>query len=245
MITTVSKQIWLSIISVIVLSLATSVASASEKADLKDIDLPRFQILPGMEVAWVAEKIGYNGLPVSIQNFKSRDSVKDLFFKYESKWKFKGFNQVVRSRNFGMKVLGIKEPSGVYYTVQARDTANGGSEGSLVVSMSPLETAVDTKTDFPLYPNSEVISKIESLDSDIRAETLTVLNNSSVNGIKYWYKSTMSRNGWQEQDTPDANFNKDAVTLTFQNQRQLCQITIIGNSPDYDGKTVILIHWMK
>lgn len=217
----------------------------AKDAELKDIKLPKFEVLEKMKVAWAAEKISYNGLPASILNFNSQDSVEDLLVDYERAWRKKGFNQVARSKLMGMDVLGIKDSDGFYYTVQARPSGSG-SEGSLIVSLAPLEATPEVKTEFPLYPQSKLLSVVESYDHGITAETIISTNSSSTNSNIHWLIGRLKRDGWVQQifdlGVPQ---NTDSMQVYFQKDRQQCQITIAPNKTDYDGRTVVIVNWMK
>lgn len=224
--------------------LVCGTAHAQFRTKQERVDLPKFEALPGMKLEWVAEQINYNGLPAAIKNFKSRDSVSEVFTSYERKWRTKGFNKVAHSRFGDMKVLGIEDED-IYYTVQARDTADGGSEGTLIVSLTPLEAKGNIETEFPLYPNSELISVIESFDPGLHAETIVSINNSSVSSNFYWLKAELERDGWVHQQFGMPSLDSKSKQLNFQKQRQLCQVSIVGDNPQFSGKTAVIVNWMK
>jgi len=42
--------------------------------------MPSIKVMPEMDTEWVAEQILYNGIPMSVQNFKSKKPVKDVLY---------------------------------------------------------------------------------------------------------------------------------------------------------------------
>lgn len=229
---------------VYVLLLCIVADSSAQFRDKTDIDLPKFDVLPRMSTEWVAEKLTYNGLPASIRNFKSTDSVDEVFTAYERQWRTRGFNKVARSRFGEMRTLGIQNGEH-YFTVQARSRADGGCEGSLIVSLTPLKATGEVSTEFPLYPNSELISVIESHDAGLAAETIVSINNSSVGSNSSWIKTSLEGDGWVHQQfgMPSTSFKMQQ--LNFQRQRQLCQVTIVADNPSFGGQTAVIVNWMK
>lgn len=224
--------------------LSLTLSSAAQFRPAGELDLPKFDVLPRMSTEWVAENLKYNGMPASIRNFKSPDSVDEVFTAYERKWRTRGFNKVAHSKFGDMRTLGI-ENGDHYYTVQARKLASGGSEGSLIVSLTPLEAKAGASTEFPLYPNSEIMSVIESNDVGMNAETIVSTNSSSISSNAHWITSSLERDGWVSQQFGMPSTDFKVRQLNFQKQRQLCQVTIVANNPGFEGKTAVIVNWMK
>jgi len=208
-----------------------------------DNPLPDPQVIDGMETLWVAENIRYNGVPARIMTFYSSEGPEELIRKYESKWKAKGLADKTMQRMGELFILGI-ESRGVYYSVQVRPTSNGGSEGSLVVSQSPIKAKPDVTTKFPIPGKSEIMMKVESDDFGQEAEILTIASNRTIISLNNWYLHTMQKDGWSQNDfsaTPYGSPN----SLFFQKADQICQISFAKADKMFSGKTMITINWMK
>lgn len=201
--------------------------------------LPEVTLMPNMQHRWVAKHMVVNGVPMSVRAFVSDRTPEQVLEYYTHRWKAKGLAQVARSQHGEEKTIGM-EYRGHYYTVQVHDRPSG-SQGTLTVTQSLLETAPSTNTDFPLVPGSQVLSKIESKDFGQRAETLTYTNNQSASSNAIFVTAALERNGWVQQE-----FSKDPAmagrVLNFQKANQLCQISIVDHQP---GQTLTLVNWIK
>lgn len=210
---------------------------ADEKI-LTDIKLPVFDIMTGMKVQWVAEKIIYNGHPMSIQSYLSIRNAKDVMRYFESKWKIKGLGEL--KYNTVGKDYTIGFVNNAYsYSVQARD-APGGSKGTLVITRN--KAIKQSKTKFPMLPDGYILSRIHSIDIGIKSETITVSSYRSAQMSKQWYRSKMLRNGWIAQPSV---IKKTNAILEFQKGKELCQLTFIGKSPVREHNSMVMIHWIK
>ncbi len=205
--------------------------------DLASINLPKIKIMHDMSTQWVAEKIVYNAHPMSIQNFKSNKSAKEIISNYASRWKLKGHGQQITQQVGELLSIGY-EDNGHNYSVQARDIS-GGSTGTLVVTRSRIFE--QEPTHFPIYPDSQVISRIHSIDVGSRSETLTLSSNEISSISKQWYQSLLVRKGWISQ----SQLLADNSTLIYQKDKQLCQLIFIDGSPVPGHHSMVMIHWIK
>lgn len=205
--------------------------------------LPVIELMPDMQAEWAGERLVYNGVPMSIRNFASRQPAKEVLGHYERNWKERGSEQISYSRVEDFDSVGIKSRDH-FYSVRARDTEYG-SEGSLVVSVA-LDDVADAgrSTEFPIVPGSEIVSTIEALDRSTRAETVVSTNLRSVGSNEVWFQSQLTRDGWV-QERLGAPLEGERRVITFQKGKQLCQITLIGDSPEHPGRTLVLVHWIK
>lgn len=212
-------------------------------ADPLDEQLPVIELMPDMQAEWAGERLVYNGVPMSIRNFASRQPAKEVLGYYERNWKERDSDQVSYSRVEDFDSIGFKSRDH-FYSVRARDT-DYGSEGSLVVSLA-LEEVEDPgrTTEFPIVPGSEIVSTIEAVDRSTRAETIVSTNLRTVGSNEIWFQSQLTRNGWVQErlGTP---LPGERRVITFQKGKQLCQITLIGDNPEHPGRTLVLVHWIK
>jgi len=212
--------------------------STAHAEKLKNVHLPLFDIMPGMKAVWVAEKMIYNGQPMSIQNYKSNRRAKDVMRFFESRWKIKGFGEL-KYQTLGKDLtVGISR-NGYTYSVQAHNIP-GGSEGALVVTRD--KGFVQTKTKFPLLPDAHIVSRIHNLDMGIKSETLTVSTYRSAVSNKQWYQSNLPRTGWIGQRSMQ---NSGGDTLEFQKGKQICQLRFVNKSPVREHRSMVMIHWIK
>ena len=205
--------------------------------------LPVIEPMPEMDAQWAGERLVYNGVPMSIRNFASRRPAQDVLNHYERMWKSRGSDQISHSRVEDFDSVGFKGRE-YFYSVRVRNT-QFGSEGSLVVSRA-LDRVEDAgrHTEFPIVPGSEIVSTIEALDRRTRAETVVSTNGRSVSSNEMWFRRQLSGEGWAEERLAEQLPGARRV-ITFQRGTQLCQITLIGDSPQHPGRTVVLVHWIK
>ena len=210
-----------------------------DAADLRTIDLPAFEPMPGMKTEWVAEKMIYNDMPMSIRNFRSNRKACDVMKYFESKWKLNGFGQMKAQKVGEDWTLG-HEVHGYVHSVQVHDIP-GGSEGSLVVSMA--QPIAPEKTEFPILPNATMVTHIQNLDLGIAAETFTISSSRSSQDTRSWYEAEMNRRGWTLQDYGAQQVR--ARQLEYQKGKQLCRIMFMDKSPVQGHRSLVMIHWIK
>ena len=96
----------------------------------KWIELPEVKTFKGMDVGWVAKKMRYNGLPMSMQEFTANMPALELLERYQQYWKSKYDANAVLSRNGDAYVLGVEQKK-YYYTVQIVPIDTKTSMGNL------------------------------------------------------------------------------------------------------------------
>jgi len=206
--------------------------------DLGVVKMPQFEAMYGMKTEWVAEKMVYNGHPMTIQNFSVHRSAEDVMRHFASRWKVKGHGELKHNRVGEDLTIGY-EHNGYSYSVQARDVP-GGSEGSMVVTRN--KEFEQEPLVFPLYPEAQVVSRIHSIDMGALSETLTLSTAQSASMISNWYSSTLSRKGWIAQDTLPST---GGGVIAFQKGKAQCQLTFIDKSPVRNHQSMVMIHWIK
>lgn len=226
--------------SCLILLFSTCVFSAPAPDALQQ-DIPLIDIMPEMDAEWVARKILYNGIPTSIQNFTTVKPLKEVISYYKNQWGKKAIQKTVKQA----ETIGT-ESNGFYYSVQAE--AQGlGAHGSLTVTpvMHAGNLQVSNQTEFPLLPDSLVITKVEAVDRGVLSETLTVLNQSSATDNENWLTNELTHQGWQKLANNIVTNNQQNAPITFHKGKQVCQISIIESSQDYQGSTMIMVNWIK
>jgi len=206
--------------------------------DLTSINLPLFDVMHGMKTEWVAKKMIYNGQPMSIQNFSINRSPKDVVRHFESRWKVQGMGQLKHQKIGDELTIGFVD-RGYTYSVQVRENKSG-SVGSLVVTRN--KEFKQTKIQFPIYPDSQVVSRIHSVDMGVKSETITLSSYRSASMQKQWYRSILQRNGWIGQEGSAENRGQ---TLEYQKGKELCQLIFMGKNTIKDNRSIVMIHWIK
>lgn len=206
--------------------------------DLSRLKMPSFDVMHGMKTEWVAEKMVYNGHPMTIQNFGANRNADDVMHHFASRWKLKGHGELKHKRVGDEVTIGY-EDNGYSYSVQARDVP-GGSEGSLVVTRNKEYKQGPVK--FPVHPDAQLVSRIHSVDMGAKSETLTLSSYQSAPMIKQWYHSTLLRKGWIGQETLSPS---GGGVIAFQKGKAQCQLTFIDKSPVRNHRSMVMIHWIK
>lgn len=221
-----------------------SVAFAAAPQDPLAVQLPVLEAMPEAESAWVGEKMAMNGIALSTRTFKISRPPEQVLDYYRSRWKSRGLADIAETATGDYQTLGM-EQQGFYQTVQVKAAPGGGSEGILTVTLAPSRVQPNKTTAFPYMLNTEIISKLESLDGGVRAETLTMTNNRSVEANAQYIAAQLTDAGWQAQAFADASVTAQGRILYFQKDQQHCQVTITSQAPDFPGRTLILVHWVK
>lgn len=238
----VDMLIVVAFVVLLLLLLLNRPANATGDEDPLADEMPVVALMPEMRGNWVARRMAYNGVPMSIRSFSSKRSAEDVIQYYESRWKTFTGAHIQRSRADGMETLGVRS-DGYYYTVQVRDDG-ANAQGNLVVTRDLQKAKPDIETDFPLVPGTEVLVKTESLDVGKRAETVVALSERSVASVSRWMDSELRRGGWTKQDFGPTTRGPERV-MQYQKGAELCQVTLVANSPLRDGHTSVLVNWIK
>lgn len=205
------------------------------------IELPEVKTFKGMDVGWVAKKMKYNGLPMSMQEFTANMPAPELLERYQQYWKSKYDADAVLSRNGDAYVLGVEQKD-YYYTVQVVPIDNKTSMGNLSVSLSPekfkLSNSVQTK--FPMPSSATRVNFIESNDSDVIAENITYSIKRTSSNVSNWYESRMRQRGWALL----RKTSEFGVQLYFQKNNQHAMVNIIEGKSFFNQSNV-QVNWIK
>lgn len=181
-----------------------------------------------------------DGLPVSIKMFTFPGDEAALKQFYASYWKTAGNGQTSEKNLGGMNVLGY-ELDGMYTSVQYRSIASG-IEGKIMVSPVLSERRKPERTTLPVPSGSKTLSRVETLDSQGRTETLTLLLMKPKESALAYYHRQLENQGWQKLFE---SVGDDGSTSHYQSERGQLQITI-KTLPGSNGKaTQILVNWLR
>lgn len=204
-------------------------------------ELPPVKTFPEMEVSWISQKMKFNGLPMSMQEFTADTSASKLIEKYQRYWRSKYDTDVAMSKNGDAIVLGVRQRD-YYYSIQIVPVTKTSSMGNLSVSIAPdaLDSSSLTKTSFPLPSSANKLSRIEYNDDGVIAETLTFESRRSVSSIATWYQTRLQEEGWQLQRVT-SEFGKQ---LYFQRNGENAQVNIIGGK-GFGKPANIQVNWIR
>ncbi len=182
-------------------------------------------------MAWVAQNMTQNGVPMKIQTFSSKLDAQSIAKFYISAWSKNGGPEPVVNKANEWTIIG-KIQRGYVLTVQAKKTKNGsGSEGFLAVStlISSIKSdSIRSDTKFPRLPGTKMMSDTRSLDSGRAGKTLILKNDHSVGSNTSFYLSNLKSKGWSIDPMTERasrtsghsaylyfNRNDESITLTI------------------------------
>jgi len=210
-------------------------AYAYERSELV---LPRLQIMPGMNLEQVAYPIIYNKKLMSISNFTTKKSIKDVMSYYSSLFKLKGHGDIAASTMGSKQVIGY-EKNGYLYSLEV-DRAGSGSSGSIVISR--LKNIKNVIHVFPMRINDKLLTHIISFDAGIEAETLILTSQNSMSANRNWYRDRLMKLGWVRYIH---HANKNTHEEQYQRGSQSCQVIYSSSGLLNDSNSLIQIHWIK
>ena len=217
-------------------ALAARAAPALE--DPLAVELPVMRVMPGMETRWIAERMAWNGLPMSARLFRTDAPAQAVLAWYERLWSRLGRGEVVRQRQGPWRVIGHRDGRH-YRTVRVRDTARG-AEGVLTVSLRPDVVRPSRAPGIPLPAGLRVLHRLDSLDGPRRAWSLTLQSPYGAEATLERIRARLAGAGWTVQPHSLARA-RGAVQQAFQRGRSLCQVSV---APHRRG-SLALIHVVR
>jgi hypothetical protein len=172
-------------------------ASAAVAADEPRFDCPAFP-LPEAKLTWVAPNIAYNGLPMQIREFDSKESPKAILDYYRREWR--GTRERPGNIEYpldGWQVIAALRER-CFYTVQVKASGKDGSTGLLGMSRLPDPLQVrEAGKNFPMMTGSNVINDIDHFDPGKRARTIFFTNDFSPDANAGFYRRVLGGEGWR------------------------------------------------
>lgn len=192
-------------------------ASAAVAADEPRLDCPAFP-LPEANLTWVAPNIAYNGLPMQIRQFDSKESPKAILDYYRREWRATPPRpSFVEYPLDGWQVIGALRER-CFYTVQVKASGKDGSTGLLGMSRLPDPSQVrEAGKNFPMMSGSNVINDIDHFDPGKRARTIFFTNDFSPDANAGFYRRVLPGEGWRivvDHELPVGG-NRTAYVMTL------------------------------
>jgi len=180
-------------------ALAASVAAAGAviAAEEPRMECPAFP-LPEAKLTWVAPNIAYNGLPMQIRQFDSKESPKAILDYYRREWR--GTRERPGNVEYpldGWQVIAALRER-CFYTVQVKASGKEGSTGLLGMSRLPDPLQVrEAGKHFPMMSGSTVINDIDHFDPGKRGRTILLTNEFSAHANAGFYRRVLASDGWR------------------------------------------------
>lgn len=216
--------------SLVALLLAIA-ASAAFAADDPKLDCPAFP-LPEAKLTWVAPNIAYNGLPMQIRQFDSKESPKAILDYYRREWR--GTPQRPGNVEYpldGWQVIAALRER-CFYTVQVKAAGKDGSTGLLGMSRLPDPLQVrEAGKNFPMMSGSNVINDIDHFDPGKRARTLYFTNEFTADANAGFYRRVLTAEGWRivvDHELPVGG-NRTAYVMTLKRGAAETSMSITRN----------------
>lgn len=148
---------------------------------------------PDSRLAWVAEDMVHNGVPMRIQFFHSPATPGEVLDHYRRRWREGGAARYVENR-LGPWMVIARAEGAFFVSVQVRPAATG-AEGYL--AQRALDAAPATLGQgVALPPGSAVANDILSRDAQRPARTLLLFNGLSVAANADFFRERYARDGW-------------------------------------------------
>jgi hypothetical protein len=182
-----------------------------------------------------------NGLPMTIQSFKSRRSVDDVFNFYENEWRGRAMAECTRTHKLNRHILGIKTAD-YYISIEARTTIQG-TEGTITVSPDLARGVPKVTTRFPRSPAAAVVNLQEYEDGGATAEYISMQSARAVVVEVSEFQSLLARDGWSITLDRNAEVAPGGHVLEAQRGAEQAQLTF--QPMHANGKTSITVIWKK
>lgn len=213
---------------------------AAKARDPLEARLPQLEVMPGAEWYWVGEHMALNNIPMSVRLFSYSGKAEEVEKFYLSRWKVKGHGKTRQQRVGDLTIL-TYELNGFLYSVQFAEKG-GIVEGKLVVSPTPSHYRSHTRSAMPLAPSSKVQSKVETLESGRRSETLTIDSRLPWRQLETYYLDQLHNDDWEKYSYSEQG---EGSVTSFQRRGELLQLTIKGLQGRNSSFSQALIHWLK
>lgn len=224
------------------LMLAAPVARAA--VDPLELPLPTVGPVPGVQTAWVSPRMVQNGMPMSIQAFKSSRPIGEVLESYKQWLAGNGGARAGIFTSQGLNTLGAAMGP-FFVSVQGRNKNTYGSAGFIVVSLMPGLIRPERSTTLPVPDSAQIISVQRYDDAGKRAESLTLVSPKAVSVVTDALRGNFEDDGWtllpgySEANTPERRL------LVFQRGNELLQAVLQRNARRIPANTLVFINWSK
>lgn len=185
----------------------------------------------------------HNGLPMTLQTFKSPQPVESTLAYYAHWWSStevgsRGVSRIVRRGDW--QILALTAPQ-VHITIRAKP-AGAGSEGDLAVSRNPMTTQLSIATAFPHPRTARVVNLQEYEDPSGDAEHISLISSRAASIEAHEFTELLTRKGWSVYREQPAQALAQGQVLEVQKGGHLAQLTF---QPRAHSGSYIVVIWRK
>lgn len=180
------------------LAVLTYCVLVSGAVGAKSLECPDFpEPKAPVQVQWVAPYMLYNGIPMSVKRFDSKQKTESILAFYRQTWAAGRDAWALQEYQTGpWKTIAVLRGK-CFFTVQVQDVANNGSTGLLSATGTPDQTRVIAPDHtVPMMSGSTIKNDIEHFDEGKTARTLLLTNTFSPEANAEFYRERMKDAGW-------------------------------------------------
>lgn len=180
---------------------------------------------PGdMETQPLMSGVVYNGVPLSVQTFKSTSQPDSILKFYKKRWKdMFAENQV----DWWIQVLHVDKQC--IYQVQVAAEPDGKAYGRLI--LTPMGRATAPKgAGIQLPDGAKVLTDMVSDDGAKKGRTLVVVTSQPVAAVLAFYQSRLKSQGWGIEMQQDVSGNPVLVAVNGASRLSLVMLSIRGGT---------------
>lgn len=204
---------------------------------------PKIRLMPDAQSSWVAPRMLQNGVPMSILQFSYPGSMASI----ESYYKEYRVNKPINIELRGNETVIAYEENGYFYSIHISNTGDNSRVGThgKIVATKLTQAITPPDTELPVMPGSHIINKINALDGNTDSETLMLSNHHSREANYRYLEQSLKQQGWIKSVAASVVNTAASQQLVYEMNNQSLQITLFPLQKITDGRTGILIHWLK
>lgn len=218
-----------------------ALAGAGLAADEPRLDCPPFPV-PEFKLTWVAPDMVYNGLPMQVRKFDSKENMEAILAYYRREWKPMDKRPGAIEYEVGdWKVIAMLRER-CFYTVQVQRAATGGGATGLL-GVSQLQDpglAREAGKGFPMMSGSNVVNDMSHRDPGKPGRTILLMNAYSPAANADFYRRNLGADGWRviaDHALKMRGGNGEAYTITLKRGINETSMTI---SRSGEGSSVLV-----
>lgn len=203
---------------------------------------PEFPPPPDARVNWIARNMVYQGLPMQIRAFTTRDALEDVIDFYREEWDDgdDGGNGYIINKAAEPWVVISRIEEDFLMTVQVQTDTKKGAWGYLARSHLPTDNDKVVKRDdeFPRMGGTTTLSEMLSEDPGKTARTLMLKNEFDIRSNASFYRNHYGDSGWAF-DIDKAVADRMHVFALRKGRRQVNLVIIAGVGADKGSRVIV------
>jgi hypothetical protein len=205
---------------------------------------PEFPAPPDARVSWIARSMVYQGLPMQIRAFQTRDAIEDVVDFYREEWDDAddGGNGYIINKAAEPWVVISRIEEGFLMTVQVQATGKDRAWGYLARSRLPTDDHDDPATvkrgkTFPQMGDTAILSEMFSEDPGKKARTMMLKNNFDIRSNVSFYRNHYGDSGWAFDI--DRAVGDRMHVFAVRKGRRLVNMVIMAGTGDDTGSRIV------